>query len=332
MQKLKTVDIAKAITIILVVIGHYAPDYAPKWYTVIHDAIYTFHMPLFMFLSGFLYWHSGSYRKPLKPFIVNKFYRLMVPYYIISIIVITLKLLGQYVLTVNKPVTANAFLEMLYLPVAGYYLWFCLALFAIFVVVHLFREKRMLYILGILSLIAYIAQYKISFPQFFALDQVVRMLPYFLSGVFVSMHKRRFEEITTAPYATSLFGICVVILYAFSGLIDNILGLIVALSGIFSVCKIAQFICRTNSRTKDLLLKLSVASYAIYLTHTIFESISATVILKVVGGQSLHSSLYFAPCALVIIASGVLIPYFLYYKCLSKYGITRVCIGERFNK
>lgn len=55
MQRLISFDIAKSICIILVVIGHYIPDYSPLWYICIHDIIYTFHMPLFMFASGFIY-------------------------------------------------------------------------------------------------------------------------------------------------------------------------------------------------------------------------------------------------------------------------------------
>lgn len=53
MQRLVFLDIAKAICIILVVIGHYHPDNSPEWYNVIWKFIYSFHMPLFMFASGY---------------------------------------------------------------------------------------------------------------------------------------------------------------------------------------------------------------------------------------------------------------------------------------
>ena len=55
MNRLISIDIAKAICIILVVIGHYNPDNAPEWYHTINLFIYTFHMPLFMFASGYVY-------------------------------------------------------------------------------------------------------------------------------------------------------------------------------------------------------------------------------------------------------------------------------------
>lgn len=55
MQRLVSIDIAKAICIILVVIGHYHPGNAPEWYIFINRFIYSFHMPVFMFASGYIY-------------------------------------------------------------------------------------------------------------------------------------------------------------------------------------------------------------------------------------------------------------------------------------
>ena len=55
MIRLLNFDIAKAICIILVVIGHYSPDGSPDWYKAIWSWIYSFHMPLFMFASGYIY-------------------------------------------------------------------------------------------------------------------------------------------------------------------------------------------------------------------------------------------------------------------------------------
>lgn len=54
-ERILFLDVAKAVCIILVVVGHYVPDNSPGWYVAIHDVIYTFHMPLFMFASGYVY-------------------------------------------------------------------------------------------------------------------------------------------------------------------------------------------------------------------------------------------------------------------------------------
>ena len=54
-QRLETFDIARALCIVLVVIGHYNPDNAPMWWKNVNHFIYSFHMPVFLFISGFIY-------------------------------------------------------------------------------------------------------------------------------------------------------------------------------------------------------------------------------------------------------------------------------------
>ena len=104
MTRLVNFDIAKAIAIILVVIGHYYPENAPEWYRALHSWIYTFHMPLFMFASGYIYL---SFKKDegYFTFIKKKFRRLFVPYIIVSMIIISIKLLTQRNMYVENPVT-----------------------------------------------------------------------------------------------------------------------------------------------------------------------------------------------------------------------------------
>ena len=93
-QRIVFIDIAKAVCIILVVVGHYVPDNSPGWYVAIHDVIYTFHMPLFMFASGYVYIATRR-DTGYGSFLMRKLRRLMVPYLSTSVIVITIKLLTQ---------------------------------------------------------------------------------------------------------------------------------------------------------------------------------------------------------------------------------------------
>lgn len=131
MNRLISIDIAKAICIILVVIGHYNPDNAPEWYHTINLFIYTFHMPLFMFASGYVYAATiGNLRG--GEFLYKKFKRLMIPYFSTSIIIISIKLLTQQRMLVENPVTYLSYFKMFYLPEAGFFLWFIWALLADF--------------------------------------------------------------------------------------------------------------------------------------------------------------------------------------------------------
>ena len=128
-----TLDIARALMIVLVVIGHYDPVNAPNWYQTLLKFIYTFHMPVFLFVSGYVYIATKKEESYLS-FLYKKVKRLLVPYYATSAILITIKLLTQGDMYVKNPVTASAYLEMLYLPVAGYFLWFVMALWWMFVI------------------------------------------------------------------------------------------------------------------------------------------------------------------------------------------------------
>lgn len=141
MNRIITLDIAKAICIILVVIGHYIPDNSPTWYVLLNRAIYSFHMPLFMFASGYIYIATKK-DVNYSTFLLKKVKRLMLPYLITSVIIISIKLLTQGNMSVDNPATSFSFIRMLYYPEAGYFLWFIWALWWIFVLVPLFKNKK----------------------------------------------------------------------------------------------------------------------------------------------------------------------------------------------
>ena len=145
-------DIAKIACIILVVIGHYDPAQAPVHYNNILKVIYTFHMPVFLFISGFLY--VMTLRDiSFKSFITKKIKRLAIPYLVTSAIIITIKLLSQGNAKVDHPVTAWSYFKMFYLPEAGYFLWFIIALFVMFLVLYFFKSKQARLILFLISFV-----------------------------------------------------------------------------------------------------------------------------------------------------------------------------------
>ena len=78
-ERISWCDIFKGIVIILVVIGHCTGKF--------NHLIYQFHMAAFFFISGYT---SQPKSKALFDEIVKKFYRLMVPYYVINFAGITL--------------------------------------------------------------------------------------------------------------------------------------------------------------------------------------------------------------------------------------------------
>lgn len=56
MERLVYVDLLKGIAIILVVMGHMFEPYTDWLHSPINQMIYSVHMPLFIFLSGFVFY------------------------------------------------------------------------------------------------------------------------------------------------------------------------------------------------------------------------------------------------------------------------------------
>ena len=186
MKRIVFIDVAKALCIILVVVGHYVPDNSPDWYVALHDIIYTFHMPLFMFASGYIYIAT---KKDVSygSFLVKKIRRLMVPYFTTSVIVITIKIVTQGDLSVDHPVTAASYLRMFYLPEAGYFLWFIWALWWMFVFVPLFKTEKARMILFIVCLALHYIP--LNLPSEFCISQFKNMLVFFMLGVVAFEHR-----------------------------------------------------------------------------------------------------------------------------------------------
>ncbi len=77
MNKLVWIDILKGIGILLVIIGHV---YLGEW---VSRLVYMFHMPLFFFISGYLF----NFGRSVKQYFVNKTLHLIVPYFSFLILV-----------------------------------------------------------------------------------------------------------------------------------------------------------------------------------------------------------------------------------------------------
>ena len=74
-NRIQWIDTAKGLGLLLVFIGHMHPVYISTW-------IYTCHMPLFFFLSGFVFTLH-----PWRTFIHKKISRLVIPYFFLGLVI-----------------------------------------------------------------------------------------------------------------------------------------------------------------------------------------------------------------------------------------------------
>ena len=97
---IKEINYIKGIAILLVFIGHAATSSfleRPYFYEFIVQLIYSFHMPLFFLVSGFLSYKviDMNLKENYFNFVKAKFYRLAVPFLTISFILVYF-LIGLY--------------------------------------------------------------------------------------------------------------------------------------------------------------------------------------------------------------------------------------------
>lgn len=125
-QRLAYIDMAKGIAIVLVVLGHilqYGFSGEPAFRCF--SGIYSFHMPLFMFLSGYTVTRSrlDSWQN-YKQFLVKRAYTLLIPFFSWGLIVDSL--------IINHDLSWSSVINLIQHPDTG--LWFLLSLFCLHLV------------------------------------------------------------------------------------------------------------------------------------------------------------------------------------------------------
>lgn len=126
-QRILYLDVAKAVAICLVCIGHIPRMLSLGSPSVLFNWIYSFHMPLFMLLSGYFSVHA--FEKPFVTFLKNKTLQLLVPTVVISTLTI---IINAFISTNDIGVTA-------YLEAIGG-MWFLRTLFAYFLFVYVLKR------------------------------------------------------------------------------------------------------------------------------------------------------------------------------------------------
>ena len=103
-------DRAKGVAILLVVVGHIVaaePPAGAEWWDWLRFAIYRFHMPFFLYLSGVVFVLSGAVRTPpaaMPGMLRKRALRLLPPFFLFGLLILAGKLVAGQVLHVdNRP-------------------------------------------------------------------------------------------------------------------------------------------------------------------------------------------------------------------------------------
>lgn len=188
-ERLVILDIMQGIAMLLVIIGHHLLDFMPKAYSSIHYYLYTFHMPLFIFISGFLI--SYSYKEGIgySKYVKKRFIKFFIPYFIIGVIVTIL-----YHFMYGEDIFKNI-LNLIISPKESptTFLWYIYLLFffyALYPIVHKTLQNSIIYYLLGFGIILYIFPFKTSI---LCLDYFTSYLIFYLMGCLSARYFRVFQ-------------------------------------------------------------------------------------------------------------------------------------------
>ncbi len=305
------IDIARGIGIFFVVLGHSIKQtgVGAGWIRILTYVIYSFHMPLFFCLSGFVSAKILTMnRKERGSYILSRARRLLIPYFVIGLIYIPVKLKMSDVAV--KSFTTGDIWKLLIGQNPDVSLWFLYILFLIelisALVLNTFNFRSIWYGSFFLSVAIYWANLDIRTPKY---------LFFFLMGIWVRL---KFEDCRKAGYEDAMDGQD---LLAFLALVTDIIAIIflyrttitvtmmlTSLCGIYLVLWISSRLVynidgeeKEPGKTARILLLLGMFSMDIYILH---EPIMTAVRLLLWNRLGLNYIL----CTFVIFVCALCIP------------------------
>ena len=200
-KRIMWIDIAKGLTLILVVLGHTLRT------GFVRNMVYSFHVPCFFFLSGMVANEELS-----TEIICKDAKRILIPYYSFGLISIAIYGVLGPVATASFNMNSDSIWENIGKLLYGYPvlkfnapLWFLPALFAVKIIYKLAYKllngdnHRMLCfaIIGSVISFCYTNLDLVGLP--FSLDLVLKLFPFFLAGKFLAP---RLNDIGSTPQCT----------------------------------------------------------------------------------------------------------------------------------
>lgn len=207
------VDFLKAVGILLVVWCHlHDRTSGPYAWTAIRDFVAPVTMPIFFLLSGYFFHESNKISLPYMTHIKQIIPNYTIPFASFTVITGLYKLCIQNVLGasyVKYRFSLDALIPHLLNPQGGFatYLWF---LYTLLLIQLLYPLLIRIVKYDLLLLLLFMTLNVLEFPRIFCLNLFVAHMPYFLTGVLLSiLHFRNF--ISDKP--SLLFGLTLLLVY-----------------------------------------------------------------------------------------------------------------------
>jgi fucose 4-O-acetylase-like acetyltransferase len=275
------VDYAKGIGILLVVYGHVLSgiknnglDISPIFFYYSDNLVYSFHMPLFFFLSGLFVVHSFIKTMRITPFVLGKIKVIAYPYFIWSFIQVSIQILmSSYTNDVKE---ISDLIYIFYKPQEQF--WFLYVLFFLSVLYAiLYALLRNVYLILLISIIVYFSKFGI--PIF------TKNFIFFSAGAALSSYMLSLIPSKSITYSFIVFWIIFALIHGTLGFLQFYglpgLSLPLAIFGILLTCYLANYLA-----TKHLLRFLKYMGYVslpIYVAHVLSGSGTRIILSKLLN-------------------------------------------------
>ncbi|MEG1926669.1 MAG: acyltransferase family protein [Ruthenibacterium sp.] len=205
MRRVEWIDRARAIGIVAIVMGHALRGASIYWW------LYSFHVPLFVVLSGYLF-HGSKKENPFSQVLMRKTKSLLIPYWAFSVVsILFYTALGKIAAgALNRSVDETSMISKVVIALYGNAqngimtwnlpLWYLPCIFATEVIAYLLFKRlykgksNMIALCGISLVISIIIAasnyylFKIDYLPF-SLETAVYLFPLFIVGMMVSESK-----------------------------------------------------------------------------------------------------------------------------------------------
>lgn len=279
----------RGVTIILVVFGHSVingtQEYPILQYII--KLIYSFHMPVFFFISGFfaikILNFNCAYERWM--FLCRKFYRLMIPYLTITILSIPFKLLLSAF--IKRPLILTDLITDTFLfpgnnPVSS--LWFIHCLFMINIIILIYSKWiKKDYNIVIFSLLLFIIGVYVKI-DFLNLSSVFRNQIFFALGILIRNNYQLFLNICFNKFIFIISILILVIVNLCEVTSELTIQLSYLLTGIMGIIMLYGGIIRIdNQRYKKVINYFGMYSYDIYLISWFTQNTIGYFLVKVLN-------------------------------------------------
>lgn len=335
-KKLFDYDLLKVITTLFVVFAHITRMYTGAGIinpingsiilNYVTKVIYSFHMPLFIFISGAIYYYikqeKGRYNDT-KKFIVNKTKRLMLPYIVFGVFYVA------PIMTYFQFTKDNFFIytvKGILLSLDSKHLWYLFALFNIYMVVY-FTEKYVNKLPKVFTIIGLYIIHILSprLPNILQINTTGTYLIYFYLGYLFQANKDsikikfKFNMKTLIVFLIlNLTTLYLTLNLNTKGFIIATITLISAIFGILASYSLINILSRTRILDLKIYKILIRDSFGIYLFHPMI----IYVLFFYLGGKNINP---FLLTGLVFIVTIILSEIFIVF--IRTFGLG-IIIGE----